>query len=90
MRLVPTIPQRALRNEISDVLRRAEGGERFTITVDGRPTAELGPLSGGKRAARAGRLTEILIDAPVDPGWSEELRELRTQERDAARDPWAR
>lgn len=87
---MPTIPQRTLRNEISDVLRRAERGERFTITVDGRPIAELGPLAGGRRAAHARRLTEILTDAPVDPGWSQELREMRSEDVDAAHDPWAR
>lgn len=38
------IPQKTLRNEIGDILRRAEAGEHFTITVAGRPTAELGPL----------------------------------------------
>lgn len=38
-----TIPQRELRNDISDVLRRAEAGERFLVTVGGRPVAELGP-----------------------------------------------
>ena len=36
-----TIPQRELRNHVGDVLRRAEAGERLTITVDGRPVAEL-------------------------------------------------
>ncbi|HEY4277563.1 MAG TPA: type II toxin-antitoxin system prevent-host-death family antitoxin [Conexibacter sp.] len=38
-----TIPQRELRNSIGDVLRRAEAGEEFTITVAGRPAARLGP-----------------------------------------------
>ena len=42
---MPTIPQKELRNNIGDVLRRAEAGERFTITVAGRPVAELGPES---------------------------------------------
>lgn len=37
------LPQRALRNDISRVLREAEGGERFAITVNGRVVAELGP-----------------------------------------------
>jgi prevent-host-death family protein len=37
------IPQRELRNDISRVLRAAEAGERYTVTVDGRPVAELGP-----------------------------------------------
>jgi prevent-host-death family protein len=38
-----TIPQKELRNDIGQILRRAEAGERFTITVSGRPVAELGP-----------------------------------------------
>lgn len=40
-----TIPQKELRNNVSDVLRRAEAGEEFTITVAGRPVAELGPAA---------------------------------------------
>jgi prevent-host-death family protein len=38
-----TIPQKELRNNVGEVLRRAEAGEEFTITVAGRPVAELGP-----------------------------------------------
>jgi len=38
-----TIPQKELRNNIGEVLRRAEGGEEFTITVAGRDVASLGP-----------------------------------------------
>lgn len=40
-----TIPQKELRNNVADVLRRAEAGEEFTITVAGRPVAELGPTA---------------------------------------------
>jgi prevent-host-death family protein len=40
---VSTIPQKELRNNVGEVLRRAEAGEEFTITVAGRPVAELGP-----------------------------------------------
>ena len=43
MLLVPIIPQKELRNNVADVLRRAEAGEEFTITVAGRPVAQLGP-----------------------------------------------
>jgi len=39
-----TIPQRELRNNISAVLREAEAGTEFTITVRGRRVARLGPL----------------------------------------------
>ncbi len=38
-----TIPQKELRNNVGEVLRRAEAGERFTVTVAGRPVAQLGP-----------------------------------------------
>ena len=40
-----TIPQKELRNNVGEVLRRAEAGEQFTITVSGRPVAELGPAA---------------------------------------------
>jgi prevent-host-death family protein len=40
---VQVIPQKELRNNVADVLRRAEAGEEFTITVAGRPVAQLGP-----------------------------------------------
>ena len=39
VRFVPVIPQKELRNNVADVLRRAEAGEEFTITVAGRPVA---------------------------------------------------
>jgi prevent-host-death family protein len=39
-----TIPQRELRNRSGEMLRRAEAGEQITITVDGRPVAQLGPV----------------------------------------------
>lgn len=38
------IPQKELRNNVSEVLRRAEAGETLTVTVAGRPVAELGPV----------------------------------------------
>jgi prevent-host-death family protein len=37
------IPQKELRNTVGEVLRRAEAGEEITITVAGRPVAQLGP-----------------------------------------------
>lgn len=37
------IPQKELRNHIGEVLRRVEAGESLTVTVSGRPVAELRP-----------------------------------------------
>ncbi len=39
-----SIPQKTLRNQVGEILRRAEDGERFTVTVAGRPAAQLGPI----------------------------------------------
>ncbi|HEX5366542.1 MAG TPA: type II toxin-antitoxin system prevent-host-death family antitoxin [Acidimicrobiales bacterium] len=35
---------RELRNNVAAVVRRAAAGERVVVTVDGVPTAQLGPL----------------------------------------------
>jgi prevent-host-death family protein len=35
---------RDLRAGLAAALRRAEGGERVVVTVDGRPVAQLGPV----------------------------------------------
>jgi len=83
------IPQRELRNNVSDVLRRAERGERFTITVAGRPVAELGPPTQTARAASATELLDALSRTPVDTHWVEDLRRSRDEDRAYARDPWA-
>src|SRR3954471_7507360 len=51
---MPVIPQKELRNNVGEVLRRAEAGEEFTVTVAGRPVARLGPGGGRGRGARPG------------------------------------
>ena len=84
-----TIPQRELRNNVSDVLRRAEQGERFTITVAGRPVAELGPPPRASGGASFSDLWRILVENPVDPEWAEDLKRMREEDRANSRDPWA-
>jgi prevent-host-death family protein len=79
---VTIIPQRELRNDISSVLRRVEHGESFTITVNGRPVAELGPLRQGGR--QPDNLDAILARTPVDDQWAAELRTMRDEEHGAA------
>ena len=41
--MTTTIPQKELRNNVGAVLRRVEAGEAMTVTVAGRPVAELRP-----------------------------------------------
>lgn len=85
-----TIPQRELRNNVSEVLRRAEGGERLTITVAGRPVAELGPPKRATHAATAIELQRILASTPVDAAWTAELAHARHEDVAASREPWQR
>jgi prevent-host-death family protein len=40
----PRIGVRDLRNDVAAMVRRAAAGERLVVTVDGVPTAQLGPL----------------------------------------------
>ena len=84
-----TIPQRELRNNVSEVLRRAQNGERFTITVAGRAVAELGPPPRPGRAASADELQRILASTPVDERWIEDHARSRDEDDAGAADPWA-
>jgi prevent-host-death family protein len=63
------IPQRQLRNDIGRVLREAEAGETFKITVRGRAVARLGPLRE-QRIDVDRRSMEEILGTPLD---SEEL-----------------
>ena len=83
-----TIPQRDLRNRVGEMLRRAESGERLTVTVDGRPVAELGPLSTVRRAPTLADLRTILAASPADAEWRSDLARMRAEDRAAAIDPW--
>jgi prevent-host-death family protein len=52
---VTVIAQRELRNDISEILKRAEAGETFTITVNGKQVAQLSPLPELREARTAER-----------------------------------
>lgn len=60
---MPTIPQKELRNNVAEVLRRAEAGEEFTITVAGRSVARLGPAA--KRRWVSGPALKSVFETPA-------------------------
>jgi prevent-host-death family protein len=62
---VTTIPQKELRNNVGEVLRRAETGEQFTITVSGRPVAELGPVAKRRWVGVAALKNVVQTPAPT-------------------------
>ncbi|MFI6254900.1 type II toxin-antitoxin system Phd/YefM family antitoxin [Micromonospora zamorensis] len=73
---------REMRQNASDLVRRAQAGERVTITVAGRPAAVLGPVS--PRTWREWDDLAGVFDHPTDPGWAAD-RDLLD---DAVTDPW--
>jgi prevent-host-death family protein len=81
-----TIPQRELRNDIAAILREAEAGTAFTVTVRGRPVARIVPLEEAPRPRRyvdRETLLRILRESPVDDRWAADLADLRAFQRSA-------
>ncbi|HEY8810010.1 MAG TPA: type II toxin-antitoxin system prevent-host-death family antitoxin [Solirubrobacterales bacterium] len=78
-----TIPQKELRNNVAEVLRRAEAGEEFTITVSGRPVAELGPARKQQQWVNTSTLKDLWA-LPPDPTLMRELEEFGGD----LQDPW--
>lgn len=86
-----SIPQRELRNDVARILREAEAGAEFTVTVRGHPVAHLGPPC--KEPARrtnveAQALARILASTPVDDDFATDVAAMREAEAQP-RDPWA-
>lgn len=85
------IPQRELRNNIGEILRAAEAGTEFTVTVRGRPVARLGPPDRGRQRAidvPAERVRRMLAETPVDESFVADITGLRSAEA-PAEDPWS-
>ncbi len=60
-----TVGVRELRNQVAAVVRRAAAGERIVVTVDGRPTAQLGPLdAAGPRLTLDDLAASGLLEPP--------------------------
>lgn len=78
-----TIPQKELRNDVSEVLRRAEGGERIVVTVSGRPVASLGPIRD-RQWVRTDDLGDLATVAP-DPNLRKDLEGFEASLTDRGR-----
>ncbi len=63
-----SIGVRELRNNVAAVLRRAAAGERIAVTVDGVPTAQLGPLEPTTEPTLDDLVATGLVDPPRRPG----------------------
>lgn len=67
---------RELRNNVSQVLRRVEAGERLRVTVSGRPVAALVPLSDRPQEMPWQQFLSSLTNARADAALADELRAL--------------
>lgn len=73
---------REIRQNASELVRRAQAGERMTITVSGRPAASLGPVDVASWVS-----WEVVADVftgPADPDWPADRDRLDG----SVRDPW--
>jgi prevent-host-death family protein len=85
------IPQRELRNDIAAILRAAEAGESFTITVRGRPVARLVPPGepvGPRRYVDRETLERVFRETPVDAGFAKDLEEADAWFDQFEGNPW--
>jgi prevent-host-death family protein len=60
---------RELRNQVAAAVRRASAGEVLTVTVDGRPAAQLGPLDA---STDAGGLSQLIASGQLRPPVSDQ------------------
>jgi prevent-host-death family protein len=79
---------RELRNDVSEVLRRAESGEDFVVTVRGRQVARLTAIEDRPRTMPAEIFIAGIAKVGADPELLEELCELAGGSIDEI-DPWS-
>jgi prevent-host-death family protein len=89
------VSQRELRNDSGAIMRRVQQGERFTVTRNGVPVADLLPHneSGPERPSRFIPVAQITAGASALPSWdtarfSRELQELDNAVDDSETDRW--
>jgi len=84
-----TVGLRELRQNASELVRRVESGEELTITVAGRPSARLVPLTPTTAAPRTWRTYEQIADLWSGVGDSEWETDRDSVDQ-TLRDPWAK
>lgn len=72
-----SVPQKELRNQVGEVLRRVEAGETLTVTVAGRPVAELSPPA--RRRWVAGSALAKAWRGPVPRGLDDDLAQFEAE-----------
>lgn len=88
------IQQSELRNDNAAIMRRVAAGESFTVTVNGRPVADVVPHqrdTGRRRFVAAAEVAAMAETSPLSAqqadAWLRDIREGRDEEPE---DPWTR
>jgi prevent-host-death family protein len=83
-----TISQRELRNDSGAIMRRVEQGERFTVTRNGVPVADLLPhdLAAADRRRRFVPVAEVAAGVSQLASWDVERFAAEQRELDVAVD----
>lgn len=76
------IASRELRNNTRSLLDRVAAGETVTITVDGRPVAELHPVGTRTRWVTRDRFVRDVLANQADPALAAELAALSDETTD--------
>lgn len=89
MAAIREIPQRELRNNVAEVLRQVQAGERLRVTVRGRAVAELVPIAQRQRFVPRETVAQILSSPLDEESLRADIEDVRGPE-DEAVDPWER
>ena len=76
------VASRELRNQTRALLDLVAGGERITITVQGRPVAELSPVPERPRWMARDRFVHQVLSHQTDPGLVDDLAHLSDETTD--------
>lgn len=76
------IASRELRNQTRALLDRVANGEHITITVEGRPVAELTPIAHRPRWMRRDEFARQILARQADPALAAELASLADETTD--------
>lgn len=80
-----TVGVRELRQNASEILREVEAGEPATVTVAGRPVAQIVPIRAEQWTTW--ERVRAVFDSPTDTSWDAERREFGAGD---LVDPWSR
>ncbi len=80
------VASRELRNQTRSLLDRVEAGERITITVEGRPVAELVPTAARRRWMPRGQFARDILRHQADSTLTADLASLADEFTDDL--PW--